>query len=140
MDSDGGRGVPVARGATEEELFLLDWIKDVAKGSYATLVDVLKQLVTINSAFVGTLIVFADKTILRRDAAYALAFAFIAAAMIAFLGLVPDRKSIPFSDVDQIRKVREAKIRWKYWCMLLSACLMLAALVLAFAFSLVLGP
>lgn len=135
--TDNGQPEP-GRAPSAEESFLLDWIKEAGKGSYAVVADVLKQLVTINSAFVGTLLLFADKSILDRRAANVLVFALIFAAIVAFVGLVPDRKRIPFNDLDAINRVRERQMGWKYWCMLISATVMLASLLLATAFSVLL--
>ena len=140
MSDAGGDDIPRGRPPSEEELFLLDWIKEAGKTTYQTLIDVLKQLVTINCAFVGILTAFAAKTILHKGASYFLVVCLIVASVIAFVGLVPDRKAISFNDVSEIRRVREAAIAWKYWCMMISASVMLGSLVLAFAFSLFLRP
>lgn len=74
-----------------EEDFYLQWEREGVKNSIALANDILKQLVTLNTALLGGSVVFLDDSMMNPIVRTFVIILFLTALVTSFLGMIPHR-------------------------------------------------
>ncbi|MFC3109148.1 hypothetical protein ACFQAT_22880 [Undibacterium arcticum] len=103
----------------EEKKFYFEWARESIKSSIALANDILKQLVTLNTALLGGASVLLNEELIDPAGKFFIVFLFFVALIISFIGMFPYeapwRESLS-EHLNEIKNDKSAALehKWKY--------------------------
>ena len=113
---------------TEDEKFYIQWGREILKNNLVFTNDVLRQLITLNTALLGSSIAFLDERIIDLTLKKFIILFFLLSLIFSFIGVMPYGNSIDLRMPEEIKKYKETAFKWKRYC------LWAASSLLAFGF------
>jgi hypothetical protein len=109
------KGSPVLEATTpsEEEKFYIEWGRETIKNNLIFANEVLRELVTLNSALLGGSIAFLDDTMLDPTLKPIVVALFLLSLIVSFLGIMPYESFVDLRVPDQIQQHKRRALRWK---------------------------
>lgn len=113
---------------TEEELFYTAWGQETIKNNITLCNDILKQLITINSALLGVSIIY-DNIVSNDVIKILVLLSFFFSLIIAFLGVLPYENRVLMSSPEDIKIHKRNALKHKRQFLWVSA----VAIIIGFA-------
>ncbi|UFP95817.1 hypothetical protein [Gloeobacter morelensis] len=101
------------RQPTEDELFYVDWGKETIKQNLSFLNDVLRQLLTLNTALIGSSAVFFDESILGKDFKLAVIIVFMFSLFVCLVGVLPVETDVNPQAPGLVKEHKQKATKWK---------------------------
>lgn len=109
---------------TEDDKFYVSWGRESLKNNLTHANEVLRQLVTLNSALLGGSIAFVDPTIIAIPFKVGVIIAFFVSLILSFLGIMPYEGAPDLRKPKDIKQHKEDALKSKR-CYLWSSGLLL---------------
>lgn len=117
---------------SEEQKFYINWGQETVKNNIKLSNDILKQLISLNSAILGFSIIF-DTIVLDKTFEIIVLFTFFLSLIVSLIGLLPYEKKVNLDTPEEIKVHKNNALNHKRKFLWISAFLMLAG------FAIVLG-
>ena len=130
-NSDDVSGPKVGHPPSDEEDFYLTWGQELPKTNLALLNDVLKQLVTLNTALLGGSVVFLSRTVMGAEFRNAVISMFLLSLCTAFVGILPYIRRIILRDPNHVKQVIQSAFTWKLHLVRIAAAFLVLGFIVA---------
>ena len=113
MSMDGE--VPVLQGGrpSSDDMFYFRWGRETVKNNLTLVNEVLRQLVTLNSALLGGSIAFLDDSVVGAAFKPWIVFAFLASLIGSFLGMMPYEATVDVRVPEEVKRHKDDALRSK---------------------------
>lgn len=98
---------------TKEEDFYLTLSEEFVKNNSKFVNDVLRQLITLNTALLAGTVTFINKEIINENFKIVVVFFFLIALIISFVGTMPYSGTISFTDPYRVKTFSENALDYK---------------------------
>jgi len=105
--------IPEGTSPTEEDKFFILWGRESLKNNLVLANEVLRQLVTLNSALLGGSIAFLDEKVIAPSFKVWVIVAFSLSLIVSFLGMMPYEGSVDLRIPEQIKQHKEKALKSK---------------------------
>lgn len=113
---------------TIEESFYIQWGQELLRNNLSFINSVLRQLVSLNSAFLaGSLLLLDEKTV-GTNLVKTVDILLFLSLFISFLGIMPYSAKIDLRKPEEVKRFYENSLRWKSTCTWLSGILLTAGI------------
>ena len=104
--------IPIGEPVSDFDNFYLDWCRETIKNNISLSNDILKQLITLNTALLGVNIIF-ESIVFNHLLKFLILIFFFLSLIIALLGVLPyQNRIVPFSP-DDIKNHKDEALRHK---------------------------
>lgn len=116
---------------SEDEEFYVLWGRETLKNNLAFTNDVLRQLVTLNTALLGGSIAFLDEKLISSTFKGGIVVLFFLSLITSFVGMMPYQHSVDLRLAEEIRQHKENAFRWKRYCLWVAGILLASGFIIA---------
>jgi hypothetical protein len=121
----------VGRPPSDEEEFYLTWGQELPKNSLTLLNDVLKQLVTLNTALLGGSVVFLNGAVMDAWFRNVVIIMFFLSLCTSFVGILPYIRKTILDNPDTVKLVIRSAFTWKLWLIRIAAAFLALGFIVA---------
>jgi hypothetical protein len=114
---------------TDEDKFYLSWARETVKSNIALSNEMLKQLISLNSALLGVNLIF-DKIVSSEGLKILVLLCFFVSLTISLLGLLPYENIVDTNSPSDIKEHKTKALKHKRIYLWTSACLLLLGFVI----------
>jgi hypothetical protein len=118
---------------TEEDKFYIQWGRETIKNNLNFANEVLRQLITLNSALLGGSIVFLDEKLVKPPFRGLVISAFTLSLIFSFIGMMPYEATIDIRSPQDIKDHKQKALKHKRIYLWIAGFLILAGFLIAFA-------
>jgi len=101
------------RPPSDEELLYIQWVRETLKNNINLANDVLKQLLTLNTALLGGSVLFLAQNMMPGFIRFFAILSFFAALIVSFLGVLPYEAHLDIKNVMAIRNHKKRTLDHK---------------------------
>jgi len=116
---------------SESDKFYLSWGYESQKNNIKIVNDVLRQLITLNSAMIAGSIALLKSNLIGEQYTKAIILLFFVSLVTSFWGVFPFEGSFDIRRIDQIRKHKKRALKVKVTYMTVSGVLMVTGFAIA---------
>lgn len=113
MDEENKNQILEGSPPNEDDIFYISWGRESLKNNLVFANEVLRQLVTLNSALLGGSIAFLDETIIAVSFKVWVIVAFFLSLIMSFVGMMPYEGSVDLRIPKQIKQHKEDALKSK---------------------------
>lgn len=103
----------VGKPLTEEDQFYLGWGYDSLKANFQLANEILRQLVTLSAALLGSSVYFLGKGAIPEKMVTPILLLLLASLIVSLLGVLPYTGTVDLNSPDKIRAHKESALKRK---------------------------
>jgi len=106
--------VATAKKPTPEETFYADWARESIRHNLDLANDILRQLITLNTALLGGSVLFLDEHLVPSPLRFLAILSFLVALILSFLGVLPYEGQVDIRNITAVREHKQKAFRHKH--------------------------